>query len=519
MGGIRFLLASGIELLASAAIVWLVRSVRLGRRADDAARGAAARLTAALAVRAEAETELRRAAQAAEAANAAKTRYLVAVNHEIRSPLNAIYGYAQLLERGGSIAPGEAGSVIRRSAEHLANLVESLLEISRIESGTVTLRRDIVQLPALIDDVVDMFRMQAQAKGIALAYEPIGRLPRYVRTDEKRLRQMLINLLSNAVKYTREGQVTLSVRYRSQTAEMTIADTGIGIAPDDLERIFEPFERGSSHDALVQPGIGLGLAITRMLARVLGGDIVAASTAGEGSRFTLRLFMPEPLTPPADVAPDQRIVGFEGPAKTVLVVEDQPSQTIVLDTLLRAIGFTVYTAGTGVEGLALADRCQPDLALLDIQMPGISGWETAARLRDAQGEAIRIIMVSANAPDPPTDADRPPAHDAILAKPVDLEALLAVIGRVLQLDWITGAEAAPQAPCEAPMRLPPAADHWVAQLRRLARVGHVRAVTETLADLETNLPAAAPAVAAMRRHVDNFDFASLMRMLDDGSSR
>ena len=142
--------------------------------------------------------------------------------------------------------------------KHLTNLVEGLLEISRIESGVLKVRTDVVQLPVLLDHVIDMFRMQAAAKGIELRYEVAGRLPRFVRTDEKRLRQILINLLSNAVKYTREGSATLSIKYRSQVAEVDISDTGIGIAPDDLERIFEPFERGSLPEAVSQPGIGLG---------------------------------------------------------------------------------------------------------------------------------------------------------------------------------------------------------------------------------------------------------------------
>ena len=196
--------------------------------------------------------ELARAKEAAEAANAAKTRYLVAVSHEIRSPLNAIYGYAQLLEREDGIPPVEAGSVIRRSAEHLTNLVEGLLDISRIESGLLKLRQDVVRLPALLDHVVDMFRMQAAAKGLTLDYEVEGRLPPFVRTDEKRLRQILINLLSNAIKYTDKGGATLTIRYRSQMAQVDVTDTGIGIAPEDLDRIFEPFERGRSLDSAMQ---------------------------------------------------------------------------------------------------------------------------------------------------------------------------------------------------------------------------------------------------------------------------
>lgn len=496
-------------------LVWMIVLARTSRRAADReAKHQAAMLEEVIAAHTQMDAELLRAKEAAEAANDAKTRYLVAVSHEIRSPLNAIYGYAQLLERGGTISAPEAGGVIRRSAEHLTNLVEGLLEISRIESGVLKLRNDVVQLPTLLDHVVDMFRMQAEAKGLDLHYEVIGRLPRFVRTDEKRLRQILINLLSNAIKYTREGSAKLSVTYRSQVAEVDISDTGIGIAPEDLERIFEPFERGTSPEAALQPGIGLGLAITRVLARILGGEIVATSTLGAGSRFRLRIFLPEPFTAPKDAAEYSRVIGYHGPRKTVLVVDDNQAQTIVLDSLLRPLGFVVYTASNGAEGLALAGRCRPDLVLLDIQMPGIGGWETAAQLRAAFGDAIRIIMVSANTHEIRTGGDGAPGQDAFVSKPVDLEALLAVIGRELQLSWEVAGDRPSSTVADSAPPLPDGAEKWVEQLRRLAKVGHIRAVEATLAEFEASVPDSAPAVAAMRHHVSNFDLRSLVKMLD-----
>lgn len=464
------------------------------------------------------DTELVRAKEVAEAANAAKTRYLVAVSHEIRSPLNAIYGYAQLLEREEAISAPEAGAVIRRSAEHLINLVEGLLEISRIESGVLKLQMEIVQLPALLDHVVDMLRMQAEAKGLELRYEVQGRLPRFVRTDEKRLRQILINLLSNAIKYTREGSVTLSITYRSQVAMVDVSDTGIGIAPEDMDRIFEPFERGSSPEAALQPGIGLGLAITQVLARILGGEIVVASTPGVGSRFRLRIFLPEPHTAPGDVAEYRRAVGYTGRRRTVLVVDDHQPQTVVLDNLLRPLGFVVYVAHNGVEGLALAERCRPDLVLLDVQMPGIDGWQVAARLRAFHGDAIRIIMVSANAHEFSGGDGGAQSHDALVSKPVDLGALLAVIGRELQLSWDVSSDP-PSQPAAASLLLPEGARGWVDDLRRHAKVGHIRAVEATLAELEAKVPDSASAVAMMRDHVRNFDLRSLLKMLDGDQPR
>lgn len=464
-------------------------------------------------------TELRRAKEAAEAANEAKTRYLVAVSHEIRSPLNAIYGYAQLLERDGGICPVEAGGVIRRAAEHLTNLVEGLVEISRIESGILEVTPEVVQLPSLLEHVMDMFRMQAKAKGITLHYEEKGRVPRFVRTDEKRLTQILINLLSNAIKYTAQGRVTLSVSYRSQVAELDVCDTGIGIAPEDLELIFNPFERGSSPQAALQPGLGLGLAITRALSRILGGEVIATSLPGVGSRFRFRIFLPEPFTPPAQPADYRQLVGYQGPRRTILVVDDQLSQLNILDSLLRRLDFTVYAAGNGAEGLALAERCRPDLVLLDIHMPGISGWDVAARLRTAYGDAIRIIMVSANAYEAPVTGEGATHHDAFVTKPVDLKKLLAVIGRELKLSWDLAGDH-PRAPAPQPQLqvlapvLPAEAGAAFRQIRQLAEAGDIRAVEAALNALETDLPASAEVVVVMREYVGNFDLRSVIKLLN-----
>jgi len=460
--------------------------------------------------------ELRRAKEAAESANAAKTRYLVAVSHEIRSPLNAIYGYAQLLERADTISQAEAGGVIRRSAEHLTDLVEGLLDISRIESGVLKLRQDIVRLPALLDHIVDMFRMQAAAKGLTFDYEVEGRLPPFVRTDEKRLRQILINLLSNAIKYTHVGGATLRFRYRSQMALVEVTDTGIGIAPEDLERIFEPFERGGSPDAAKQPGIGLGLAITRVLARILGGEVTAASEVGRGSSFRLQILLPEPMVAPTSVPAYKRVTGYLGTRRTILVIDDNPSQLAVVQHLLRPLDFAVFAAASGAEGLALAERCTPDLILLDIQMPGSDGWEVAGRLRVACGWSPRIVMVSANAHEYRAGGDGQSDHDAFLSKPVDLDALLDMIGRQLELSWICdGDETAGQEASRNAVALPATARPYLARLRHHVRVGHVRAIEAVLTDLEADVPGSAGAVAEMRRLLGDFDLRTLARRLDD----
>ena len=241
------------------------------------------------------DAALQKAREVAEAANLAKSRYVTGISHELRTPLNAILGYAQLLERDTTIPERRRDRIriIRRSGEHLAALIEGLLDISKIEAGRIELYRDRVRLPEFLDQVVDMFQLQAGAKAIDFVFTHEGRLPAIVRTDERRLRQILINLLSNAIKFTQRGQVSLRVRWRDDLAEFEIADTGIGIAKQDLERVFEPFQRIENARAPYEGGVGLGLTITRLLTQIMGGDIVVDSELGRGTRFQVRLMLSE----------------------------------------------------------------------------------------------------------------------------------------------------------------------------------------------------------------------------------
>lgn len=493
---------------------WILASVRR-TAAKDTATPQIASLQQQLAAATAKVAELQRAKDAAEAANSAKSRYLVGISHEIRSPLNAIYGYAQLMERDATTSSQEAGRVIRRSSEHLANLVNGLLDISRIESGVLKLSRDVVPFPAFLEQVVDMFRVQVESKGLEFRFRCTGRMPDFVRTDEKRLRQILINLLSNAVKYTDKGHVELHVRHRSQTVQIEISDSGIGIRPEDQARIFEPFDRGGIGHGHTQPGVGLGLAITRVLTHIMGGDISVASVPGEGSCFTVRLMLPEPSEPPPDTARRSRVCGYEGPPRTVLLVDDDPAQLAVLHKLLVPLGFIVHAAGTGAAGIALARSHRPDIALLDIQLPDTTGWSVANALREECGGALRILMVSANAHEFAAGGDGGSAHDGFLLKPVELDGLLDALATHLRLIWVT---ADPPIPAEAPV-LPAivpiaGAEPYLAELRHLGRIGHVRAISARLTELERDLPASHALVGRLRAEVEAFNLKAYQQILE-----
>jgi signal transduction histidine kinase/CheY-like chemotaxis protein/purine-cytosine permease-like protein len=400
---------------------------------------------------------LQTAKEQAEAANLAKSRYLTGISHELRSPLNAVLGYAQLLEKACDIPPTrkDALGVIRRSGEHLADLIEGLLDISKIEAGRLDLHRDHVRLPLLLEQLVNMFRLQAEAKGLEFIYECKDRLPDMVRTDEKRLRQILINLLSNAIKYTDKGQIVFKLRYRSQVAEFSVTDTGEGIAAENIERIFRPFERVRRAGSTAT-GTGLGLTITRLLCEIMGGDIAVTSTLGKGSQFKASLMLASIANAPYESisTPAQTIYGYQGPVRRLLLVDDDESHRQLMIAMLSPLGFDITAMSNPLLVLnqlqqEMARATTPDLIMLDVSMPEISGWQLAEQLR-AHHYHGPIMMVSADASEgkeqpgagnqqnnyEPSLALHQPLHNAYLIKPVRLPLLLDHIGNLLKLSWL-----------------------------------------------------------------------------------
>ncbi|GGD67333.1 ATP-binding response regulator [Croceicoccus mobilis] len=444
---------------------------------------------------------------AAQAANEAKSRFLASVSHEIRSPLNSIYGYAQLLERGEGRNALRAAQVIRRSSEHLANLVEGLLDLSQVESGMMRLSRDTIRLPALLQQIADMFEPEARAKGLEFRLDRPERLPEFVRGDLKRLRQVLINLVANAVKFTDTGHVTLKLRYRSEMAIFEIADSGIGIAPDQLEHIFDPFARTVEGKGGDRIGVGLGLSITQALVRIMGGEIEVSSEPGEGTVFTVRMMLSQPMTPPADATPAEVVTGYTGPRRTILVVDDDADQTAMVRSLLEPLGFDVATAASGDEAIDVADANRPDLVFLDITMPGRSGWETAVLLRERHGADLRIVMLSADAHDYTKGGDGDAANDMFVMKPFEFTNLLDVISTQLHLEWIG---ASPAAATKAGMTTDAGATVHprLEEIEPLARTGNVRALAALVDVLESD-GVAPPLIDAMREKLDAFDLKGL----------
>ncbi|MFN4038522.1 MAG: hybrid sensor histidine kinase/response regulator [Erythrobacter sp.] len=452
---------------------------------------------------------LERARDAAEAANEAKTRFLSSISHEIRSPLNAIYGYAQLLERNDGLGSLKAAQVIRRSAEHLSNLVEGLLDIAQVESGSLKLSREAVRFRAFLDQIIDMLELQASAKGLTLALDCPPSLPEFVRTDPKRLRQILINLITNAIKFTDQGAVTLKVHYRNELATFEVIDTGIGIASADIERIFAPFERGEGA-AQERSGVGLGLAITQALVQIMGGDIRVESEPGKGTRFMVRLMLSKPLAPPTEAPATRSLAHYLGHRRTVRVIDDDAAHRDMLKGLLEPQGLRVLAADNGQRGLALASEAQPDLVLLDVMLGRENGWRIAEMLRDRHGSAMRIVMLSGEMPEPDTMPSQGPANDLFVTKPFAVDALLDVLAQQLALEWAHAPAAPAGSPApRLPARLSAAASPHLNRIAELVRVGHVRGIEAEIDCLARLGPEADALITEMRGHLDSFDLAAL----------
>jgi signal transduction histidine kinase/ActR/RegA family two-component response regulator len=458
------------------------------------------------------DAALQKAKEDAEAANLAKSRYVVGLSHELRTPLNAVMGYAQILERDETLpkARKPAVSTIRRSAEHLSGLIDGLLDISRIEAGRLQVYSNEINILEFLDQIVDMFRMQASAKGLTFEYDPAGNLPAFVRTDEKRLRQILVNLLSNAIKFTDTGTVSLTVSYRSQVACFTVSDSGPGIALDEQTKVFEPFGRSKAATGSRAPGLGLGLTITKLLTETMGGAIVLASEPGKGAVFEVRLMLSAVDRPVDTVLLEKQVRGYEGPRRTIAVIDDNADHRALVKDILQPLGFSVVEATSGADCLASTRAKKADLYFVDILMPGMNGWELASALR-LRGVSAPIVMLSANIGDQALRPAGPANHDATLAKPFDIGQLLDLLQKHVGITWTEKAQAE-GVPSSDPQRFQSPGGKHVADLISLGEIGFVEGIEAKLKELAEE-PQNRALASALEGHLSRFDFEAYRNVL------
>jgi signal transduction histidine kinase/DNA-binding NarL/FixJ family response regulator len=386
--------SASISPISKEAVIWVARNISARKRVEQ---------------------ELERAKEAAEVANRAKSTFLANMSHELRSPLNAILGFSQLMTRSQSLPPSQQEhlGIVTRSAEHLLTLINNILSLSKIEAGRTTINIQNCDLYRLLDEVEDMFRLRAQDKHLQLVCQSKPDVPQWIRTDDIKLRQVLINLLGNAIKFTHEGSVTLRLsmvreagdmeprtpQLKAQTLHFEIQDTGVGIAQEEVESLFEPFVQ-TRIGQQAQEGTGLGLPISRQFVELMGGTMTLESQVGQGTIFKFDI--------PVDIAeatemkksqPIRRVMTLESnqPTYRILVVDDKWSNRQLLLQLLTPMGFEVREARNGREGIEIWQEWNPHLIWMDMRMPVMDGYEATQYIKSTtKGQATAVIALTAS---------------------------------------------------------------------------------------------------------------------------
>lgn len=401
-----------------------------------------------------AELEIWQAKEKAEVANHAKSQFLANMNHELRTPLNGILGYTQILQRDPATTAKQIKGlgVIQQCGSHLLTLINDILDLSKLEVQKMELYPQGFHLTNFLTTTVEICRIKAEQKGITFHYHPAANLPNAVHADDKRLRQVLLNLLSNAIKFTDFGTVTFTVEVvgDGETTEallprirFQVKDTGIGILPEKLQAIFLPFEQAGKRDRNSE-GTGLGLAISQQIVQIMDSSIQVNSTLNEGSSFWFEVNLPianDWLT--QSVSANQRIIGYQGERRKILVIDDRRENRAVAIGMLEPLGFKMAEADDGQTGMEKALQIRPDLIITDVMMSNMNGLEMTRRLRELP-DFVKVPIIAS-----PASLSQVDMQDAIAAgcnsffpKPVEFNGLLGELQRHLELQWIY--EAAPE---------------------------------------------------------------------------
>ncbi len=505
------------------------------------------------------EEALQKAKEAADAANRAKSEFLANMSHELRTPLNAILGFTQVMSGDSSLKAEHQKNlaIINRAGSHLLELINDILEMSKIEAGRTALKESSFDLISLLDTLREILKLKAQDKGLALIFEIGASVPQFVRADEGRLRQVLLNILGNAIKFTPAGRVTLRVRaghgepgsepncpspisqsevpnpqsevpnpqskIQNPKSKITfeIEDTGPGIAPEEFDKLFESFGQTET-GRKSQQGTGLGLPISQKFVRLMGGEIRVSSALGEGSTFTFDVTVR--LAEASEVkatAPQRKIVCVapDGPKYRILVADDRLESRLLLVQILTSTGFEVREAQDGQEAVAVWRSWEPHLIVMDMRMPVMDGYEATKQIKSClKGQATAIIALTASAFEEDRSIVLSAGCDDFIRKPFQKEELLEKIGQHLGAVYIREQEISQELPAKNRTISPPGdlswhlqqmPPDWVAQVCGAAAQGSDDRILELLELVPAENQ---PLSAALADLAYNFQFDKIIKL-------
>lgn len=468
------------------------------------------------------------AQQSAESANQAKSRFLANISHELRTPLNVILGYAQLMTRHHTLTAEQRENldIIIRSGQHLLLLINDILDLAKIEAGRISLNIRSLDLYHVLDDMEEMFALRAKNKHLSLTFDCNAAVPQYIRTDEGKLRQILTNFLSNATKFTENGRITLRVKTSPGKREeagrarlqFSISDTGTGIAPEEMDKLFDAFSQTES-GRKAKEGTGLGLSISRQFIRLMGGDVQVSSQIGQGTTFTFDIQAEQAeACELQQEQPSPQIIGLASPHPEyrILIVDDNFENRALLQYMLEPVGFQIQEAVNGKDALEHVTQWRPDLILMDIRMPVMNGLEATRRIKaDPAGERIKIIAVMASAFENDRQAALDAGCDDFVRKPFHETQIFAAIHEHLSVQYIYDEK--PEEPPEKQVH--PVETHLSPDILRtlpadvLQDLEHaaIRANITTMRQLIQQIhPSNTDLAEALTQLIDNFDYQTIL---------
>ena len=449
----------------------------------------------------------------AEAANQAKSDFLANMSHELRTPLNGILGYAQILQRDKALTKQQQDAVrtILKSGEHLLTLINDVLDLSKVEAGKIELHSHAFQLPQFLHEIVDMMKIRTKSP-VSLNYQFGNGLPTTVLGDEVRLRQILVNLLGNAIKFTTQGQVIFQVNcYDEDTLNFKIQDTGVGIPPDHLDLIFEPFRQSNSGKFV--EGTGLGLPISQRFVEMMGGKIQVQSSVGQGSTFEFKVKLPKIEDKPPDSSQKREVIGFQGEPCKILVVDDKVPNRMVLVKLLSLLGFDIKEAENGKQCIDTAMQFLPNAIIMDLFMPVMDGLTAMREIRQLPTLKHTVIIgSSASAFDRNRFDCFNVGCDDFLMKPIKVNDLLEKLEHHLKLNWVYEEPQANVTNIIQPILIPP--NEVIHALHNLVLDGDIDEIDKQAKHLLTLSKQFEPFANELQRLIDEFDLDQLQAFIE-----